>query len=1131
MAYDVLDFKKNSNSTKEYIESIRQGVPLALFGVTDPFKYYLASRTELPVIYVVDDRFKAYSIAQEISEFLGKEVNVLPPKDELLFKAKGFLKDGLYQRICATEKLINGEFTITTAEALMQTFSARIEKIEFAVGKTYDYSTVAPTLIRLGYKRTETAEEKGTFAIRGDILDIYPTDKDNPFRIDFFGDEIENIREIDGESGKSSTAVKKLTVVQAVECVFSSEDLSKMKGILEKEVVSAPQKAKDRLREFCYDYEDGMERLAYDELSLLSLLSEESRYFDEIIDKDTVIIFDEPKKIAETSKLIETEFTERYNSLKAEGEVFAFQSQGLLNFDDFSLRAKKFRLVAMQTLSSAVSIFNPLKIINPTVSGVANYHLDIKELYRDAKNWLRGGYKIALFTGDSKRSERLSLDFSENGMFAVINGSGEENICIFDKRIERGFVYHEEKQVIIGCVNLFFHTGKTQKFKSKKQKYFSAPEAGDYAVHEVYGIGKVLGNKKITTTEGTKDYVSVEYANNDILYVPVEQMDVLTRYLGGEKKPTLSKLGGDFEKVKQRVRESIRAMSIDLKKLYDERNSLKGFKYEDDASLKELFESEFPYEDTPDQVTANRDIEEDMTTGKVMDRLICGDVGFGKTEVAFRAGFRAITNGKQVCMLAPTTILTEQHFNTAKKRFSHFGINVACLNRFRTDKEQRKIKQDTKDGKVDFLIGTHRLLSSDVAFKDLGLLILDEEQRFGVEHKEKIKLLKKNVDTLTLSATPIPRTLHMSLSGIRSISTIATPPKKRLSVQTYVTEETDVLIKDAVSREINRGGQAFILYNRVESIYTFSEKVRAILPKARITVCHGQMDERSLERNIMEFYNGKTDILISTTIIENGIDLPNANTLIVIDADKLGLSTLYQLKGRVGRSDRLAYAYFTFKKEKILTETAYKRLNAIVEFAEMGSGVKIAMRDLEIRGAGNVLGAEQHGHMDKIGYELYSKLLREEIEGEEEIIPELDIRVTAFIPDGYVSSNSAKMSVYKEIAEITDEKDALEVAENIKDAYGELPEEVKNLINIAQVKRLAMKLKVSAINVYKNTCQLVFDNLKTLLNSGMGDIPEKYADTVRLTVVSKPALDFSTEKRTNAEMLELLKQFLTDTVK
>ena len=482
-------------------------------------------------------------------------------------------------------------------------------------------------------------------------------------------------------------------------------------------------------------------------------------------------------------------------------------------------------------------------------------------------------------------------------------------------------------------------------------------------------------------------------------------------------------------------------------------------------------------------------------------------------------------------MLAPTTILTEQHFNTAKKRFSHFGINVACLNRFRTDKEQRKIKQDTKDGKVDFLIGTHRLLSSDVAFKDLGLLILDEEQLFGVEHKEKIKLLKKNVDTLTLSATPIPRTLHMSLSGIRSISTIATPPKKRLSVQTYVTEETDVLIKDAVSREINRGGQAFILYNRVESIYTFSEKVRAILPKARITVCHGQMDERSLERNIMEFYNGKTDILISTTIIENGIDLPNANTLIVIDADKLGLSTLYQLKGRVGRSDRLAYAYFTFKKEKILTETAYKRLNAIVEFAEMGSGVKIAMRDLEIRGAGNVLGAEQHGHMDKIGYELYSKLLREEIEGEEEIIPELDIRVTAFIPDGYVSSNSAKMSVYKEIAEITDEKDALEVAENIKDAYGELPEEVKNLINIAQVKRLAMKLKVSAINVYKNTCQLVFDNLKTLLNSGMGDIPEKYADTVRLTVVSKPALDFSTEKRTNAEMLELLKQFLTDTVK
>ena len=520
-----------------------------------------------------------------------------------------------------------------------------------------------------------------------------------------------------------------------------------------------------------------------------------------------------------------------------------------------------------------------------------------------------------------------------------------------------------------------------------------------------------------------------------------------------------------------------------------------------------------------------------MQSSLVMDRLICGDVGFGKTEVAFRAIFRAILNGKQAVMLAPTTILTEQHYETAVKRFEDFGVNIACLNRFRKPLEQAKIIEQLKEGKIDFVIGTHRLLSKDVAFKDLGLLVLDEEQRFGVEHKEKIKLLKKNVDTLTLTATPIPRTLHMSLSGIRAISTINTPPKKRLPVQTYVVEETDGLIKDAVIREVNRGGQVFILYNRVESIFSYAEKIRGLLKDIKMTVVHGQMDERTMEKNIKEFYSGATSLLISTTIIENGIDLPKANTLIVIDADKLGLSTLYQLKGRVGRSNRLAYAYFTFKKEKILSTIAYERLNAIIEFTEMGSGIKIAMRDLEIRGAGNILGAEQHGHMDKIGYELYSKLLKEELTESEEKIPELDVRITAYIPENYIESNSARMEAYKEIAEINSVDAEREFITNTISNYGKLPIEVENLINISVVKLLAMKIGVDKIILNKDETKLVFLDIAPFKDGKIVEAIKNSGGEVSLNVFEKVSIDFLKVGESNVEMLNKVRLFLENLFK
>ena len=900
------------------------------------------------------------------------------------------------------------------------------------------------------------------------------------------------------------------------------------KAKIRNELKLADKQRKDRLKTIVDDVEVAMENLDLGGFTCLSPLSKDCGSIFDYVGVHFVVVFDEAKRINEVALLNEREFNERFDSLYNGGEVFSFAKKNLSGVQALTERLKEYRQVAVQSLSTAIPFFNPLKIINPESGGVADYQLDFKEVFTDIDNWLKGGYSITVCTSDQKRAEKFCLELSSRGIASSINGSGElRGVDVVTEKLSRGFIFHEEKAVVIGSGNLFSKPVSARKLRTKKKGFFTAPEVGDYCVHETHGIGKVLGNKKISSTEGTKDYVAVEYSGGDVLYVPVEQMDILTRYLGGDKKPRLSKIGGkDFDRIKKNVKESIKKMSFDLKRLYQEREEQKGYAFTDDNELQALFENSFAFEDTPDQAQANAEIKSDMISGRVMDRLVCGDVGFGKTEVALRAVFRAIVNGKQAAMLAPTTILTEQHYNTAIDRFRAFGIKIACLNRFKTPKQQQKIIEGLKDGSIDFVIGTHRLLSKDVAFKDLGLLVLDEEQRFGVEHKEKIKLLKTNVDAITLTATPIPRTLHMSLSGIRAISTINTPPKKRLPVQTYVTEETETLIKDAITREINRGGQAFILYNSVESIFTFSERIRSLMPQIRITVVHGQMDERVLESSIMAFYRGESDVLVSTTIIENGIDLPKANTLIVIDADKLGLSTLYQLKGRVGRSDRLAYAYFTFKREKILSQTAYERLNAIIEFTEMGSGIKIAMRDLEIRGAGNILGAEQHGHMDKIGYELYSKLLREEISGVEEVVPELDIRVTAFIPDGYIESNIARMDAYKEIAEINSLTTEKEFRAAIEDAYGELPVEADNLINIAVVKMLAMKIKASEITVKSGECSISFLDFKAFADDKLRRAIDENEDLVRISMSTVPKIEFLSNGESNEDMLYHVREFL-----
>ncbi len=1128
MLEKLLQLDNYDNSVKKFTENVRRGTPTAVFGVTESFKHILAASVSSPVLYCARDGVSAEAALRAFRE-LGKSAVYIPPEDELLLSALSFSKESVYARIAAADKLKTADIIVLPIETLMQPFPRSVKKIVLKTGEERDPLLVVKELVKMGYRRVDEADVKGAFAVRGDVLDVFPTDAETPYRVDFFGDAIDGIKKIEAETRKNLGFRETLEILSAQEFCFSEQTISGFEKIIMEELFRAPKGAFSRLKIVA---DDLVTAITAGDNSVFTALNPLADNFGSIFDalpENCVIIIDEPKRAEGTAILYEREFTERFKALYQSGEVFSFAEKNFFGLGFIKDEFAHANVHSVQSIATAVPFFNPQDIINPSVSAVSDYHGNFPEVYRDAGNWLKGGYRVLFFAGDEKRADKLCLDLSENGVPCALGVSLPlAGAVATPETFSKGFVFHEEKLAVIGTSDMYAKSReKTVRPRSRKQSFFTAPAAGDFCVHETHGVGRVLGNKKITTSEGTKDYISVEYSGGDVLYVPVEQMDILTRYLGAEKNPRLSRIGGaDFEKVKAAVKASIKKMSFDLKKLYSERNALTGFPFSSDNELEKAFDEAFPFEETPDQIAADEDIKKDMESERVMDRLVCGDVGFGKTEVAFRAVFRAIENGKQAALLAPTTILTEQHYNTAVKRFAGFGVKIACLNRFKTDKEISATLRGLKAGEIDFVIGTHRLLSKDVGFKDLGLLVLDEEQRFGVEHKEKIKLLKRNVDAITLTATPIPRTLHISLSGIRPISVINTPPKKRLPVQTYVTEETDALIKDAVTREINRGGQAFILYNRVDGIFNFAERIRALMPDLRFTVCHGRMDERTMEKNVLSFYEGETDALISTTIIENGIDLPKANTLIVIDADRLGLSSLYQLKGRVGRSDRLAYAYFTFKRDKILSDSAASRLTAITEFTEMGSGIKIAMRDLEIRGAGNILGAEQHGHMDKIGYELYSKLLREELSGKEERVPELDVRLSAFIPDSYIESKSARMDAYKEIAELSSEKEEKELVSALTDNYGELPAETENLILISAAKRLAMGVGTELLTVNKTETSLEFDNYKAFASEGLQRALDEFSDKTTVVMSGVPKIVFKRGNADNYEMLLEVRDFL-----
>ena len=1108
-------------------EELRRGAPTAVFGVSDSMKYLAASLIDAPVVYITADGVSARKAAENAAALSGKKTAVLAAKDEVLLYRKALSRDSLFRRLNGIYALQSGcPFVAAEIDALVQLFPARLPSVLLRKGEEEDFLALPARLAEMGYTRGFEVESKGTFAVRGDILDIFPINEENPVRVDFFGDMVEKIKPYDLVTGERLEAKDELVILAATDVFAAPGDQERAEKVLRADLKTfRTTEAYTRAGEIA---DELLSDPAGVRSSFLMPILGNSVDFFSVLPENAVLVFDEGKTLWDKFNALYKEHEERFHRLKDGGEAFSFSFGQYTDKEKFLEKISSFRRLALQTFTGRPFFFEPLKIFNFSYTPVSRYLNGFPALLTDVKNWLRGGYRVLLYCGDAARAAKMEELFSDEYISTVrLPDSPEElrGVCVLAESLEKGFVLHECKLAVIGTGDLYTKAPDNRRIRRKRGDMFSAPEVGDYAVHETHGIGKVIGTRRIETTDGTKEYVALEYKDGDVLYVPAEHMDILSKYVG-DANPPLSKIGGaDFERVKARVRASLKKLAFDLKKLYAERAESKGFCFPENAAFMREFEDAFPYELTPDQEASIREIKGDMCSPKVMDRLLCGDVGFGKTEVAFRAVYLCVLAGKQAALMCPSTILCNQHFNTACQRFADFGVRVAALNRFNSPAEQNKILKGLAEGSIDFVVGTHRLLSADVKFRDLGLLVLDEEQRFGVEHKEKIKNLRKDVDCLTMTATPIPRTLHMSLTGIRDISTIQTPPGERLPVQTYVVEETETLIRDACIRELSRGGQVFILYNKVESIFTFAAKIRRILPEAAVSVAHGRMDKTVLENSVFDFYSGKSDILVTTTIIENGIDLPNANTLIVIDADRLGISQLYQLRGRVGRGTRLAHAYFTFKPERVMTQNASERLKAIMEFTELGAGYKLAMRDLEIRGAGNVLGVEQHGHMDKVGYELYAKLLKEELTGETQTVAELDIRADAYISEKYIESPAGRMDAYKQIAEISSVADYKRVYSSLEETYGPLPQAVINLLVVAVLKYYASKFNVRKITVAKGTGALEFPSLESLGDKRVQAAMDKYREKVRLNMSEAPVVEI-VGKRDPAELMAEMTKFL-----
>ncbi len=1021
--------------------------------------------------------------------FFDERAAYYPAKDILFYQSDIRGNVLTAQRINALKMMAEEETCtiITTFDALMnpmpgpETFIQAVKRI--AVGDTVDLKELSCHLAELGYEKNYQAEAQGEFSVRGGIIDIFPLTEETPFRIELWGDEVDSIRSFDAESQRSVENLEEVHIYPACELVLSGEQ--REEGI--RRILAEAKKVSAKLRKEMKTEEahrvlsaaEGIAEAA-GELGISAGLDAYLSYFCEervsLLDyfdaPNTVVFLDETIRSIERGMATETEFAESMKQRLEKGYILPGQMRELFTCREILAKLLQCRCISLVSLDLKNPHLEIRSRINITSKTVNPYNNSFELLVKDLGRYKKNGYQAILLSGSRTRAKRLADDLLAEGLNAFYSEDFEHEIkpgeiMVSCGKVKKGYEYPLLKFVVISESDIFGGEKKKKKrhkvYEGERIASFTDLNVGDYVVHENHGLGIYRGIEKIEVDKTVKDYIKIEYAGGGNLYILATQLELIQKYAGADaKKPRLNKLGGqEWGKTKSKVRGAVKEIAGDLVRLYAVRQRDKGFAYGPDTVWQREFEEMFPFEETEDQELAIAATKADMESDKIMDRLVCGDVGYGKTEIAIRAAFKAVQDGKQVAFLVPTTILAQQHYNNFVQRMKDFPVNVELLCRFRSAAEQKKTVERLKKGEADIVIGTHRLLSKDVAYKDLGLLIIDEEQRFGVTHKEKIKQLKTNVDVLMLTATPIPRTLHMSLIGIRDMSVLEEPPMDRIPIQTYVMEYNEELVREAISRELARGGQAYYVYNRVREIADVAVKIAELVPEANVAYAHGQMKETELENIMYRFINGEIDVLVSTTIIETGLDISNVNTMIIHDADNMGLSQLYQLRGRVGRSSRTAYAFLMYKRDKMLKEVAEKRLAAIKEYTELGSGFKIAMRDLEIRGAGNLLGAEQHGHMEAVGYDLYCKMLNEAVKEakgisvEESFDTTIDIDIDAYIPMGYIPNEMQKLDIYKRIAGIENEEEAEEMLEELIDRFGEPPKSVENLLYIARMKSMA----------------------------------------------------------------------------
>ncbi len=1105
----------------EICDHLRNGrTPVTVTGTTGSqrshFVYSVSSALDKKCLVIASDETEAYKLYLDLSYFFGDNVLLFKTKEYVFYDVDSSSRRGETDRIRTLSAIDDAKVVVTSISALAQ-YTLPVEylkdhSIRIVSGEETEFDSLPQRLTFLGYKRVSAVEGVGQYSIRGSIVDVFTPAHDSPVRIEFFGDEVDSVRFFSPVTQISEQTADTALITPARELLYTEEEgnkvADKIRG-LKNENLSADIERFDTDRYFPSN--DKYLTFFYKELPTL---------FD-YIDEDWCVFMDEPSMSAERCKVASEELSEIVCELLDKGLFPTHKGKFMLTYDDVVGKIGKRSLVTMSMLSYDTPGFRPKALIPITAKTLQSYEGRMEFLLEDIEFWSRNHYRTIILTSSNVKANNLCRELTDRNIPCFVSDNpsripeaGEVEISLGN--IGKGFEYPTARLAVVSEGEMARPKRREQRKSNSRKaiKSFSELNMGDYVVHKTHGIGRYAGVEQLTVDKVIKDYIKIKYKNNDVLYVPTGQLDVLHKYIGAEAKNVkLNSLGGsDWNRTTARVKESVAKMAEELIRLYAERSTVAGHRYPPDTPWQKEFEDGFPYEETADQTRSIAEVKADMEQGKSMDRLLCGDVGYGKTEVAMRSAFKCVMDSMQVAYLVPTTILAQQHYNNFCARMKDFPIKIEMMSRFRTKKQLEDIARRVSEGKVDIVIGTHRILQKDVKFKNLGLLIVDEEQRFGVGDKERLKEIKTNVDVLTLSATPIPRTLHMAMVGIRDLSVLTEPPQDRFPVQTFVLEKNDGVIKNAVDRELSRGGQVYYLYNRVEGIEHKAAKLKEQFPDATIEIAHGKMSESQLEQIMMRLMEGEVDILVCTTIVETGLDVANVNTIIIENADKLGLSQLYQLRGRVGRSNRLAYAYLTYDRSKVLDATAQKRLQAIREFTEFGSGFKIAMRDLEIRGAGNLLGKEQHGNMNLVGYDMYCMLLEEavnEIKGVEAPVSSevtVELRTDAYIPKEYIEFEWQRVEMYKKISAIESESDFYDVTDEFIDRFGEIPQSVLNLLDVGHIKCLCRGAGIGEVVQKGDVIEFISDG--TADGSKAIALVNEYRGKIRLGTEGTPSLKY-----------------------